>query len=221
MKPVLSVIIPMWNEENYLRSCLQSLKNQKTSFQYEVILVDNNSSDNSLKIASKFPVSIVSEKRQGRSYSRNKGIELARGEFIVLTEADCILPSDWLQTIYSHFASHPEIIGLAGTSFFYNSSDYQKYLLKLLIISSSLMYRFFSGNNTLRGQNSAFQKSILKKTGSFNPDYTPFDDLEFGFRAGKFGLIDYLPDLIVKTSDRRIKKRLFKSFFLHLSGHCR
>ena len=67
----VTIVIPAFNEEKYLASCLDSLVNQKTNLKYEVIVVDNNSTDRTAKIASSFKnrmnIRVIFEKKQGRA----------------------------------------------------------------------------------------------------------------------------------------------------------
>ena len=82
--PLISVIVPAWNEEKYLKTLLPRLIAQDYS-NYEIIVIDNNSKDNTAQVASSFGVKVISEKKQGTSYARAKGFEKARGEIIVRT----------------------------------------------------------------------------------------------------------------------------------------
>ncbi|MDD5054512.1 MAG: glycosyltransferase family A protein, partial [Candidatus Nanoarchaeia archaeon] len=70
-KPVISVIIPAYNEEDSIEKTLISLKNQKTKVPYEIIVCDNNSTDKTFKIAKKIADKTVKEKKQGGAYARN------------------------------------------------------------------------------------------------------------------------------------------------------
>lgn len=118
-KPKISVIIPAYNEENYLDSCLSSISKQKNCPEYEVILVDNNSNDNTVKIAKKYNVIVVNEPKQGVVMARQKGLSIAKGEIIVSTDADCIFKDDWLHKINKFFVTHPDASGLAGHYYFH------------------------------------------------------------------------------------------------------
>jgi glycosyltransferase involved in cell wall biosynthesis len=93
--PLISVIIPAFNEEKFLGNCLFSLKNQDFN-DFEIIVVDNNSRDKTSKIAKKFGVKLVSEKNQGAALARNRGAKEAKGEILAFTDADTILPKNWL-----------------------------------------------------------------------------------------------------------------------------
>ena len=97
----ISVIVPFYNAEKYLRSCITALLSQDASQEnYEVILVDNNSTDSSVAIAKQFPrVKVLSESRQGAYAARNTGLAEARGEIIAFTDADCLPDRDWLRNM--------------------------------------------------------------------------------------------------------------------------
>lgn len=88
----LSFIIPVYNSELYLERCIQSLVNQKCSYRYEIIFVNDGSSDNSGKILSKYAnyenVKIVYQENSGISAARNKGLSLSEGEYIGFIDND-------------------------------------------------------------------------------------------------------------------------------------
>ena len=106
--------------------------------------------------------------------------------------------------------THSNVIGLAGKYKFIDSSPLLSYIGPKTVTLSSFIYRLFTGNNTLRGTNFAIRKSIFNKVGKFRKEASPLDDVDYGFRASKFGQIDYLPSLWVYTQDRRIRGRLMK-----------
>ena len=113
------MIIPAFNEEKYLPQCLTSLKGQSYS-PLEVIVIDNNSTDQTAEIAKKFGAKVVFEKKQGTAHARDAGFKAAQGEIIARTDADTILPSDWLLTIIKNFEKNPAIIGITGSIRFYD-----------------------------------------------------------------------------------------------------
>lgn len=94
-----SFIIPAFNAQRSLKDCLDSIFGQTVpTDNYEVILVDNNSKDQTLSVAVQYPlVKILKEPRQGRSYARNTGAMQARGKFLAFIDSDVVLEKDWLQ----------------------------------------------------------------------------------------------------------------------------
>lgn len=100
----VSVVIPVFNEESHLRSCLEAIARQ-TVKPLEVIVVDNNSTDTTAAIAASFPfVTLVREKRQGVVYARDCGFDAARGDIIGRLDGDSVVAPNWIETIQRIFA---------------------------------------------------------------------------------------------------------------------
>ena len=117
----ISIIIPAYNEERYVGRCLESIAAQKLQ-PYEVIVVDNNSTDGTVAAAQRYPfVRVMREKRQGRSFAQATGFDTAQGDVVARIDADAVLPPDWTERIARHFA-RPGALETAWTSgpSFYN-----------------------------------------------------------------------------------------------------
>lgn len=109
MKPFVSVIIPAFNEERYIGQCLQSLEAQTyPRDRFEVIVVDNNSKDNTAAIVSQYDVILLSKKEGPVGAVRNFGVANCRGEIIAFIDADCVAPPDWLEIGVMLIKEHPE-----------------------------------------------------------------------------------------------------------------
>lgn len=229
-KPVISVIIPAYNEEKYIADCLRSIVSQRSSVGFEVIVVDNNSTDNTEKIARQFAVRVVRQLRQGRAFARQAGVSAAKGVLLVFTEADCQAPVDWVERIYQYAKHHSEIVGITGSYTMDDGALPYRYLTPIVIRLTSMLYRLFAGNHTFRGTNFMVRKDVFIKAGGFFHHSAPFDDVECGQRVGRFGPIHFFPHLTVVTSPRRVQGRLGKFlleffysytrvFLFHKHGH--
>ena len=106
----ISVIVPFANTEQLIGSCVRSLLDQDfPTDRYEVIMVDNNSSDRSAQIVREHPkVRLVTESEQGAYAARNRGLTLARAPIVAFTDSDCVVESDWLSNI-SRALEPPEV----------------------------------------------------------------------------------------------------------------
>src|SRR5689334_20387724 len=93
----ISVIIPAYNEEQALAATIQSVLDQNYP-NFEIIIVNNASSDNTQEIAQRFPVKVVLEPRKGLLYARERGRKEATGEIIANIDADCLPKSNWLSS---------------------------------------------------------------------------------------------------------------------------
>lgn len=114
--PLISVIIPVWNSAATLQRCLEALAGQTLSAAcFEIIVIDNGSTDDTAKTAASFPgVKLLSEPRPGSYVARNQGIAHARGQYLAFTDADCVPAPDWLQQALDAARRHPEAGVLAG-----------------------------------------------------------------------------------------------------------
>ena len=104
MTPIVSVIVPVYNAEKYLRPCVDSIINQ-TLRDIEIIFVDDGSADSSLQILKKYAaederIKIIEQKNSGPGLARNKGIAMAKGEYISFMDADDFFESDLLESLH-------------------------------------------------------------------------------------------------------------------------
>lgn len=97
----ISIIIPARNEQEHIEFCLRALLNQDYNNElYEIIVVDNNSTDNTLEIVRRFgQVRIVNCLKGPVGRVRNSGAESAQGTILAFIDADCVAPTDWLKNI--------------------------------------------------------------------------------------------------------------------------
>lgn len=98
-KPVISIVIPAYNEEVRVLHTLSSLAGQQLKYPTELIVVNNNSSDRTQALLDACGVRSVIEQRPGVAYARQAGLELASGQFIANADADCLYPPDWVAAI--------------------------------------------------------------------------------------------------------------------------
>ncbi|MBP7820962.1 glycosyltransferase family 2 protein [Candidatus Saccharibacteria bacterium] len=158
----ISVIIPVYNEEDRIFDCLNSITNQ-TVKPLEIIVVDNNSTDQTISIADRFKdVKVISEKKQGLSMARNKGFNSARGDLLARIDADTIVPPEWVQQLKNEFIYDKNLDGISG----YGRT---RVGLTLPLISDFLSWAYFThckaffGVTMLWGSNMAIRSSAWKK----------------------------------------------------------
>lgn len=100
----VSIVIPVYNEEDTLDACLQAIARQTTP-PFEVLVVDNNSTDNTALVAQRYSfVRLLTEKRQGVIHARNRGFNAARGDIIGRIDADSRVAPDWVAQLQEVFA---------------------------------------------------------------------------------------------------------------------
>ena len=117
MPPTVSVIVPVFNSEKFLRRCVEGLLQQTYERSaYEILLVDNNSTDRSRDVAREYrDVRLISEPRQGSYAARNRGVSVSSGEILAFTDADCVASPSWLAQLVKPFAS-PDVCIVQGVA---------------------------------------------------------------------------------------------------------
>lgn len=202
----LSLIIPAYNEEQHLKACLDSVAHQ-TVLPAEVIVVDNNSTDGTVKIAKRYPfVRVISEKQQGIVYARNAGFNAAKYQLIGRIDSDSILPEAWVEEVFEFYNDHDQHNDcLTGGGKYYNTPAprLSRWVLDLLAFRVN---RLVLGHHFLFGSNMVIPKTVWQKVK--NKVYTRTDiheDIDIAIHANQAGAnIIYKPGLVVGVKLRRV-----------------
>lgn len=207
---MLSAIICTYNRVDKLANCLDALRrtNPPSLCEWELLVIDNNSSDRTKEVVDRFlkstnlPIRYVFEAEQGLSAARNRGLAEARGEVIAFTDDDCIVDANWLREIEAHFSrTNVDLVG--GRAELYDKND-----KPVSIRTSPVPARFTEPQHTfsmVMGCNMIFRRAVYDKIGAFDRSLGPgaknpivADDFDFIYRAFRAGFdIRYNPAILV------------------------
>jgi glycosyltransferase involved in cell wall biosynthesis len=217
--PEMSVVIPAFNEEKNIRKTLDSLVKQKLSVPFEIIVVNNNSTDKTAEVVRSYgnKVILVNEKRQGIGHSRQKGFEIARAKIIASTDADSVMDKDWISKMLDEYRKYPKIVGTVGIYRFELKPRWFNSLAKLVIIAADYFHRIITGSFAFRGPNFSVKRDAWLKAGGFKAN--SFEDLDLSVRVCKIGLIKYVPSLCIQTTYRRFEGRFLKQFCRRMTAY--
>jgi glycosyltransferase involved in cell wall biosynthesis len=210
--PRFSVVVPAYNEAGYLGRTLASLQGQDYPGSYEIVVVDNNSEDETTALASSFGVRVVAEPRAGVCAARQRGVDTTNGEIIVSTDADTEHPSDWLRTIDAVFTSSPSVVAVAGPCRYEDAHGWTKYYPQVLFGLVGSIYRrtgwisYVSATN-LAVRRSAFPGYDIRQTQGG-------DELDLLRRLRPVGSLVWDPANVVTTSARRLQRGFLYNFFV-------
>ncbi len=185
--PKYSFVIPVLNGEKTLSQCLTSVLNQ-TLTSFEVIVIDNGSTDNTPKIIQDFPaIQSLFEGKRSRSLARNRGIAIARGEFVAFVDCDVVLDPDWLLNMDRELKKFPldvlgsQIIPARTPKSFLNNYRF--------ILKSWESDRLFLNTNIKEGNDPTFNtaagiisRKALLRVGGFNEKFKRCEDAELANR---------------------------------------
>lgn len=211
--PLISIVIPAYNEEENILQTLLALCNNKTKWPFEIIVVNNNSSDRTQDLVNLTEIKCILETKQGITIARNTGLANAKGKYILNADADTIYPIDWIEhmanplitnndiaAVYGRFSFIP--IGKTGrfVYFFYEYlADFMRWINKTFRDEAMNAYGF----------NSGFRKEQGTAVDGFNhPPGTNEDGwMALKLREKGFGKLHYVTNIsaLVWTTDRRIQ----------------
>lgn len=212
VKPVVSVVIPAYNEEKFIEGSLKSLQRQNFDLPYEIIVVDNNSTDNTAQLARDLGAVVVAEKTRGVCAARQAGTVVAQGEIIVSTDADTFFAPDWLDKIYVEFERNPKLVGLVGSCKFVDAPRWGRWYANGLFGLVHKIYKRTGKVKYLAACNAAFRKSAFR---GYNTNLTQGgDEIDLLRQLQKQGPVKYLPYNDVYTSARRMHRGLFYNLFV-------
>jgi cellulose synthase/poly-beta-1,6-N-acetylglucosamine synthase-like glycosyltransferase len=205
--PFVSVVVPAYNAERHLPRCLESLQNLNwPEERLEIIVVDNNSTDDTALIASCFNnICLLKEKRQGATHARNAGWTWARGEWIAFTDADCEVAPDWLRQLLPAFTD-PKV-GLTGGELKPDepTTSVERYIIEKDILSQERALEDVPCSPPfLVTANAAYRRRALEEVGGFDPWLTVNgEDADLAWRVQEAGWqLRYIPDARVTHHHR-------------------
>ncbi len=196
--PRISVVIPLYNKEQYIKNTIESVLNQNFK-DFEIIIVDDGSTDRSLEIAKQYKqenIKIISQKNQGVAVARNKGVELATGELIAFIDADDIWLSNHLSEINTLCQNFPEE-KIFATAYYLKIKNKQYPVVHNFKDKYTLLkpyYRYDQGHTLFYISNFAIKKSIFEKSKGFKPGIDG-EDTEFFIRIGQKQALGYSKEI--------------------------
>ena len=207
MRPLVSVIVPVFNDQRSLAVLLRALADQDFPREHFECLVIDNGSDEPIRIPPGCPLEVrVLRERQAGSYAaRNRGLSEARGDIVAFTDADCIPRSDWLSCAVQQIqsakgpaivAGHVEVACLDETQ---RSESPWYHVLQWHSVANDLnQRRFVSRFNFAATANLITTRDVFERTGAFNALLFSGGDVEWGQRAWSLGIQQiYADDVVV------------------------
>jgi GT2 family glycosyltransferase len=227
--PLISIIILNWNGEKFIKECIDSVLNTEYS-QMEIIIVDNGSTDTSLKIINSYSDSlrlIAHSQNLGFAAGMNSGINAAQGEFVVTLNNDLVVDKNWLQRPVEILRAYPEVGIISCRQMVYGTDDtidivFSKpspYLLPVPVGSDQKYsehpeYHIEREVSGASGASVIYRKALLEQVGIFDERFFAYhEESDLQARARKSGWkCMYVPSAVVYHMGSRSFGKLSRTF---------
>jgi GT2 family glycosyltransferase len=208
MALTIAVIIPVYNGARYLRVCLDDLK-RSTMAPHQTIVVDDGSTDDSVKVAQEFGATVISTGgRMGPAHARNLGAKIANTDILYFIDSDVCVSPETIEQVVSHFEESPTVDALIGS---YDDTPHCKDFLSQY---KNLMHCFVHQNGrrqacTFWSGCGAIRKSVFVEHSGFDESYgrPAIEDIELGYRLSR------AKRKVILDPDIRVKHLKAWSFF--------
>ena len=221
-----SIIIPAYNEENYLAATLDAVFAQDYP-NFEVIVVDNASTDRTAQVIARYPkVVAVYESKKGTNQAREAGRARATGTIVVTIDADCRPSVNWLSRAMRHFEDN-RVVAVSGPSYYFDGSFWFRSasLIVQYIFYKPVgsIFQFFGLNGVLIANNCLMRKQALDQAKGFDVQYTFWgDDTATAKSLRPYGYIVFDNALYMPNSARRFNREgVLKTFYQYIVHFCK
>lgn len=216
---ILSVVVPVYNGAGHIENCIEALLRQDFSLgHYEIIVVNNRSTDATQEIIERYPVRSLYESKRGPAAARNTGIRTTTAEFVAFTDADCIPHSNWLSELFSVMSE--KICGVGGQVVSYYKDDMISSYVDQVVFRQR--YNVLQKNPPhITTANACFRRAALMDIGLFDESF-PFaagEDRDLGERLALSGeKFAFAEQAIVLHKHPQTLECFYSQRFRHASG---
>lgn len=219
--PLISVIIPHFNQPEFLAKCLASLPRagEGGTPDYEVLVIDNGSRELPTDVVATYnQVRLLTETEPGPGPARNKGVAEAQGEILAFTDADCVIDPGWLARISSYFAEHPDTHAIGGDVYILRGNpDCATPLEAYEGVYAFRTRMYIEKMNFTATNNLSVRAATMEKVGKFGGKEIA-EDRDWGERASKMGYpVRWVSDMIIHHPARATFAELCKKWDRHTS----
>lgn len=219
VKPMVTIVVPVYNRAEDIRSCLDSLfALEYPSDRYEIVVVDDNSSDSTVDVINNYGVRLLANQvNMGQSAARNLGVSHARGDIIAFTDSDCIVSPRWLCELVPYFEDGKNALvgGYVGSYYRKTRLDRYEESNSPLNMGKKLLFGFGAESDFyVPTCNMLLRKMAYSSVGGFDEAMRVGEDVDLCWRLKERGFrLVYVPSGTVEHKHRNVFTETFKRRF--------
>jgi glycosyltransferase involved in cell wall biosynthesis len=215
----VSIIVPFYDSERFVTRCIEGLLQQSyPREQYEILMIDNNSTDASAERVRQYPgVRLLFEAKQGAYAARNRGLQEAKGEVIAFTDADCVPSHDWLHQIMMAMGQPGLRIVLGQAEFVGDSMPLSQLAAyedekRHYVFNSGMEELYFGQTN-----NMAVEKKLFDELGPFVERARGGDTIFVRQAVNKYSceVVRYCPQIRVRHMEMESLSKYYQKCFIY------
>jgi glycosyltransferase involved in cell wall biosynthesis len=211
-QPNVSFVVPARNEARLIGDCVDSLRFQSVDVPFEIIVVDNGSTDATAVTAAKHGARVVFESRAGLAYARQAGLDATRGIYIVYVDADSRLPATWTRDVIARFERDPRLVAVSTGFTFYDGRTVDNIgnvvFREILAPLTSFLLRLCGHPEVLIGSAIVVRTDALRKANGIDQAFQFYgEDTMLARRIHSRGEVRFLRNPPYQTSARRYQQR--------------
>jgi len=216
---IVSVVVPVYNGAEHIGDCIEALLDQDfASDQFEIIIVNNRSTDGTQEIIDRYPVRSLYESKRGPAAARNAGIRVSTAKFVAFNDADCIPHNDWLSKLISSMTD--SVCGAGGQVVSYYQDDVVSSYIDQIVFRQR--YNILQKSPPhITTANACYRRTSLEKIGLFDESF-PFaagEDRDLGERLAIAGeAFVFVEEAIVRHKHPQTLEGFYCQRFRHASG---
>jgi glycosyltransferase involved in cell wall biosynthesis len=219
MRPLISVIIPNYNNSKYIAEAIDSIRQQDYE-NYEIIIVDDGSTDNSIEVIlnMEFPLTLIKSENYGAGSARNIGILAARGDFVALLDSDDVWKKEKLSRQMELMLDEELDLVYCSGEFFGNIQAKTKLISAKYKGDCYPYYKKYPSRSiiVLPCSGSVFRKSVLHKSGLFDVNVPPpTEDWDFFRRFSRYAKVGFCEEILVsyRVHENNVSARSVIGYF--------
>jgi cellulose synthase/poly-beta-1,6-N-acetylglucosamine synthase-like glycosyltransferase len=203
--PLISVVVPAYNEQDFIGQCLEALLSQGIpKNEFEIIVSDSSSTDNTAKIAKRYADRVVTCKKVSAGFGRNFGAKHACGEVIAFIDADTLAGKSWLLGVKEALSEKGCVAATGPFSPLEKASFFER--LYFAIWLAHIRFTITLGRPMFTGFNFAVKKKAFDEVNGFREDDMVCEDLDLSLKLAKKGKTAFNKKMAVLSSTRRLRE---------------